>query len=145
MVTGHDIVTTAREYLGTPFFHQARLKGVGVDCIGLLACVAKDLGLSFKDRTNYPRYPDARTLMEEAANSPLYVVPIDRAQEGDVFLFWIRRASHPQHAAIYTGPNPHTIIHSAADFKAVIESRLDYRWVKRIAGVYRWAELMETV
>ena len=31
-----DIVEEARSWLGTPYHHQAALKGVGCDCIGLL-------------------------------------------------------------------------------------------------------------
>ena len=29
-----DIVAAAREYLDTPFVHQGRVKGVGIDCAG---------------------------------------------------------------------------------------------------------------
>ena len=34
--TRTDVVAAAREWLGTPFHHQARLRGVGVDCVGLV-------------------------------------------------------------------------------------------------------------
>ena len=39
-VTGQDVVAEARRWLGTPWRHQARLRGVGVDCGGLVVCVA---------------------------------------------------------------------------------------------------------
>ena len=31
-----QIIQTARQWLDTPYHHQARVKGVGVDCIGLV-------------------------------------------------------------------------------------------------------------
>ena len=40
-----DVVTAAREWIDTPFHHQARLKGVGVDCVGLVIGVARELAL----------------------------------------------------------------------------------------------------
>ncbi len=39
--SGSDVVRTARTWLGTPYHHQGRLKGVGVDCAGLLIGVAQ--------------------------------------------------------------------------------------------------------
>ena len=37
----NDIVTEARTWVRTPYHHQARLKGVGVDCAGLVIGVAR--------------------------------------------------------------------------------------------------------
>lgn len=31
-----DIVAAARGWIGTPYLHQASLKGVGTDCLGLV-------------------------------------------------------------------------------------------------------------
>jgi cell wall-associated NlpC family hydrolase len=41
----HPIVTQARGWIGTPFHHQARLKGIGCDCLGLCVGVALELEL----------------------------------------------------------------------------------------------------
>ena len=49
------IVATAREYLLTPFHHQGRKKGVGIDCVGLIACVGHELGILDYDCTDYSR------------------------------------------------------------------------------------------
>ena len=35
-VTRADIVAEARAWIGTPYRHQASLKGVGCDCLGLV-------------------------------------------------------------------------------------------------------------
>ena len=45
MITKEDVVREAKTWLGTPFHHQGRLKGVGVDCAGVIVCVAKELKL----------------------------------------------------------------------------------------------------
>lgn len=39
------VVRIAHEYLRTPYHTGARVKGVGVDCLTLLACVFSDAGL----------------------------------------------------------------------------------------------------
>ena len=38
-----DIVRAAREWIGTPYIHQASLRGVGCDCIGLVRGIWREL------------------------------------------------------------------------------------------------------
>lgn len=45
MVARSQIVTTARSWIGTPYHHAARLKGVGVDCGQILIAVYAEAGL----------------------------------------------------------------------------------------------------
>lgn len=40
-----NVVTEARTWLGTPYHHHARIKGVGVDCAQLLCAVYEATGL----------------------------------------------------------------------------------------------------
>lgn len=40
-----NLLAIARSWLGTPFQHQGRLKGIGVDCIGLVIEVYREAGL----------------------------------------------------------------------------------------------------
>jgi cell wall-associated NlpC family hydrolase len=39
------IVTEAKSWIGTPFHHEARIKGAGVDCLQLLVGVAQNVGI----------------------------------------------------------------------------------------------------
>jgi cell wall-associated NlpC family hydrolase len=39
------VITEAATWLGTPFHHEARVKGAGVDCLQLLIAVAQEVGL----------------------------------------------------------------------------------------------------
>ena len=68
MITPAEIVQAARGWLDTPYHHQARLRGVGVDCLGLLIGVCRELGTVDEtfDVTGYPRAADGTTLMRLA-------------------------------------------------------------------------------
>ncbi len=66
----NELIATARSYIGTRFHHQGRLKGKGIDCLGLLVCVAQELSLvardgsnfSDADRIDYSHQPDTQAL-----------------------------------------------------------------------------------
>ena len=58
----NKIVKTAREWVNTPFHHQGRVKGDGVDCAGLIIGVAHELKLSDFDYTSYGREPSKNML-----------------------------------------------------------------------------------
>jgi NlpC/P60 family putative phage cell wall peptidase len=45
MATRADVVAEAARWVGTPYHHQARVRGVGVDCAQLVAGVAEAVGL----------------------------------------------------------------------------------------------------
>lgn len=123
--TRPDIVTAARQWLDTPFHHQARLKGVGVDCIGLVIGVARELALIAPDFdiAAYPRVPDGKTLLPLARE---HMTEIERAvmQPGDVVV--VSFDKDPQHFGIL-GDYRHgglSIIHATSDPGRVIETRL---------------------
>ena len=42
-LTRADIIVEARAWIGTPYRHQASLKGVGCDCLGLVRGVWREL------------------------------------------------------------------------------------------------------
>ena len=43
MPRADDIVAAARGWIGTPYLHQASLKGVGSDCLGLVRGVWREV------------------------------------------------------------------------------------------------------
>jgi cell wall-associated NlpC family hydrolase len=125
MTTRTDIVTKAREYLETPFHHQARLKGVGVDCIGLVIGVARELGLIAPDFdiAAYPRIPDGTTLLP-MANMHMTAISRESMQPGDVIV--VSFDKYPQHFGVL-GDYRHgglSMIHAASNAGKVIETRL---------------------
>lgn len=134
MVTGRQIVKEARTYIGTPFHHQGRLKGIGVDCVGLLTGVVKALGMLDYDNTTYSRDPDGATLMNEL-KKVADEISIQTAAIGDVLVFWISsKTKKPQHLAIKTEKG---IIHTYAHVRKVVETSFDSVWTKRLVAAFR--------
>lgn len=64
-VTRADVVAEARSWLDTPYLHQHRAKGHGVDCAGLVIGVARNLELVTEDFdvNGYERTPDGEQLL----------------------------------------------------------------------------------
>lgn len=127
MTTRAAVVAEARRWLGTPWVHQHRTHGIGVDCVGLVIGVARALGLVAPDFDfgGYSRQPDGTLLSVCDA----HMTRIQRAdmQPGDVLVLAIR--DQPQHMGIL-GDYVHgglSIIHAyqpAGGGGRVIETRL---------------------
>jgi len=133
-VTTTDIVNKAREYLGTPFHHQGRLKGTGVDCIGLVSGVFKELNLVSYDNVTYSRFPSGNLLMSEL-RKVFDEVQYEEVREGDILVFWFNpRTKSPQHIGIKSSRG---IIHTWAGVGKVVEHSINERWIKRILAVFR--------
>ena len=147
-MTGDDIVAAARGWLGTRFHHQGRLKKThthpgGVDCLGLLVGIARELGLKAAngtaliefDETDYSHQPDAQKLKGKLSTL-LQEIPIGGIRSGDVVLLVIDES--PQHLGIISGNNGTlSIIHAYAPARKVVEHGLDAWWLARIEAVYR--------
>ena len=124
----------ARTWLGTPFRHQGRAKGAGVDCAGLVVGVAKALGLSEFDTTAYGRLPNGHQ-MRRLCDEHLRSIQLDALLPGDVLLMAWRR--YPQHLAIVADhPQGLGIVHAHESAGQVVEHRLDEVWRARIRAAY---------
>jgi NlpC/P60 family putative phage cell wall peptidase len=146
MTLSNDIVSQARTWKGTPFHHQARLKGKGCDCLGLVIGVVDELELKDKngirlaayDEVTYSKEPNGEYLTEKLL-SLLDEVPIADASAGDLVLF--KMGNNPQHLAIlsdYEGGLG--MVHCYAQARRVVEHRLDEDWQKKIVKVFRWQQ-----
>ena len=146
MKNHNNIVAQARTWLGTPFHHQARLKGKGCDCLGLIVGVVDELGLEDRngmrlaayDEVTYSKEPDGAYLIQKLTGL-LEEVPTHQARAGDLALFKVRE--NPQHLAIlsdYEGALG--MIHSFAPSRRVVEHRLDDEWKSKIIKVFRWQQ-----
>lgn len=144
MNTGNKIVRQARIWLGTPFHHQARLKGKGCDCLGLIIGVVDELGLrdgrgqplAGYDEVSYSKEPDGAYLLLKLT-ALLDEVLIAEAQPGDLALFTVR--DNPQHLAFLTDyEGALGMIHCYAQARRVVEHRLDDDWKSRLVKVFRW-------
>ncbi|MFT0167478.1 NlpC/P60 family protein [Paraburkholderia mimosarum] len=129
-VTREQFVAELRTWLGTPFKIQGRLKGVGVDCVGLLICSAHNLGLTDFDQTDYrrPRFE----MLRDGCDANMQQIMLDTAGPGDVLLF--RWGSHATHLMVLTSTD--TVIHALATTGRVVETSLDPRAITYLDAVY---------
>jgi NlpC/P60 family putative phage cell wall peptidase len=128
------IVTEARSWIGTPYRHQASLKGVGCDCLGLLRGVWREI-MGIEPEMPPPYSPDwaeagADTLVSAAIR---HLVPIDRVEPGAVLLFSWREGLPAKHCAIATSSD--TMVH-AHDGAEVAEVTFRPWWQRHLAHVF---------
>lgn len=138
-VHGERVIAIARCWIGTPYRHQASLKGVGCDCLGLVRGVFAEI--TGKAAEAPPPYqPDwaersgVDRLMEAARAHCGEPVPSGEMRPGDIVLFRWRAGVAAKHAGILSGPDH--FIH-AYEPAGVIESALVPSWRRRIAAVHR--------
>ena len=139
-----EIVKLAREWLGTPYHHQASCKGIGTDCLGLVRGIFKEYtGAPTVKPPAYSRAwgeSDGQELMLQAAHKYLIYIG-DKSianyylDPGDVLIFRIRKGSVAKHSAIYVGGM--RIIH-AFEGNNTCEVELQMPWRKKIAGVFQF-------
>ena len=125
------LLTEARSWLDTPYHHQGRLKGVGVDCIGLIIGVAHALNLSEFDTHDYARIPNAN-MLESLLAEHMHSIAIRDQMPGDIGLFTFDR--EPQHVAFFTEIG---ILHSYAHVNKCVEHGFNAPWPKRLVAVFR--------
>jgi cell wall-associated NlpC family hydrolase len=139
-IAGAHVVACARRFLGTPFVHQGRLGGVGLDCIGLLQAVAQGCGIAHEDFAEYSRRPDGEDLERRIAKH-CRRVQLAEARPGDILVFWIKeklrgRVRPPHHVGIRTDVGIiHT--HGLTGVRRVVEHSLDTFWTERILSAWR--------
>lgn len=133
-MTADDIIAAARQCLGTPFRHQGRLLGFGLDCAGVAIHVARQIGVGHLDVSGYGRTPAGGQLEQSLDSQPcLSRIAIGERCPGDLLL--MRFASDPQHLAILAGD---TIVHAYETVGQCCEHRLSSMWSARIVRVYRF-------
>lgn len=97
--TRKQIIENALSYVGLPFVHQGRSKETGVDCVGLLVCMGKELDYEHLiDAEAYRRIPSA-DVIRNILNANCDEIPLDEMKEGDIFLMRLG-GRKPRHAAV---------------------------------------------
>ena len=133
-----EIVAAAREWLGTPYRHQAATLGAGCDCLGLLRGVWRSLygeepmvlpayRADWRDRRHADELRAAAERLLGGARAEL--------QAGQVVLFRLGRAPLPKHCGILVAAD--RFIH-AQEGLGVVEASLGDGWQRRIAARYEF-------
>jgi NlpC/P60 family putative phage cell wall peptidase len=146
-----DIISAARGWIGTPYRHQASVRGAGCDCLGLLRGVWRELrGEEPESAPPYSRdWAEASgdETLRDALARHLNSVPLDTLMPGDVLLFRMAPASLSSRAGARGGPARHcailaeragaaTIIH-ARQGRRVSEEDFTAAWRRRLAYAFR--------
>jgi NlpC/P60 family putative phage cell wall peptidase len=143
-ITRAAVVAEARAWIGTPYRHQASLRGVGCDCLGLVRGVWRAL---YGDEPE-PAPPYAPDWAEAARGEPFaeaglrHMVSVEPAHfaAGDVLLFRWRAGLAAKHAAIATASDHMVHAHDGA---AVAEVALTPWWRRRIAYAFRFPGVVD--
>lgn len=132
-----DIVAEARTWLGTPWAPAGAEKGVGANCLGFLAGVARNVGLAhlvaaFAPYRGYALPPEPRALLL-GLRRHLARVSCAETRPADLLLFDL--GAGLRHVALVSAPG--TVIHAHQTKGRVVEQRL--LWTPhsayRIAGL----------
>lgn len=135
------VVVAARAWLGTPYQHQASLRGVGCDCIGLVRGVWRDLG-----RGSLPVIaPYGRDWAETGGRERLLAGlavhfaarTLDERRAGLVAAFRWRPDVIAKHAAILTAADRMIHVHEGI---VVSEVSLGPWWRRRICGLFSFGD-----
>ncbi len=139
MLVPENIVTAARGWLGTPYQHQASLKGVGCDCLGLVRGVWREThGAEPESPTPYsPDWAESgdTEFLAEAGRRHMMEQAVVGFRPGDVLMFRWKPHLPAKHAGIATS---HASMIHAQDGAEVSEVALTKWWLNRLAFVFRF-------
>ena len=143
-LTRTAIVAEARAWIGTPYRHQASLRGVGCDCLGLIRGVWRAVvGDEPQSAPPYSRdwaEASGEEALAQAARAHLIEIEPSQFQPGDVLMFRYRERYPAKHAAIVTACDqigPALMVH-AHDGATVAEVAISPWWRRRLAYAFRF-------
>ena len=136
-----DIVQAARRWIGTPYQHQASVRGAGCDCLGLVRGVWREM-VGAEAEVPPPYTPDwARERGEETllAAARRHLVFLDAPCPGDVIAFRLRAGLPVTHLGIHAGAGEagESFIHAYAR-RGVVETPLGPYWRRRLSHSFRF-------
>ena len=141
-ISGDMVAAAAREWIGTPYRHQAATKGAGCDCLGLVRGVWRELNGDEPEAV--PAYsmdwsePKGEEWLWAAARRHLEPCTTKAAAPGDVLLFRMRAGSVAKHVGIVGRiGGAATFIHSYSGH-GVVESPLSRPWRRRIVARFKF-------
>lgn len=134
------VVRAARSWIGTPYRHQASLRGAGTDCLGLLRGVWREV-IGPEPEAVPPYTPDwdeaaRREVLAQAAARWLVPVAAGGEGPGQVLLFRMSDGAVAKHLGITARQaGVETFIHAYSGH-GVVESPLSAPWARRVAARY---------
>lgn len=141
--TPAQVEAAARRLVGTPWLHCGRTPGPGggLDCVGVLVALARDIGYPCKDHGAYARTPAGESLLN-ALNACLDPLDVRCMGPGDIVVFWMDpRTRQAQHVAVLVAsPCGLGMVHTwdrGRQDDRVVEVHLNQTWRRRVCAAYR--------
>lgn len=134
---GKDLAETAKSFIDTPFHAQGRAPGIGLDCIGVIACVARAHDIDHDDKSAYSMSPTGE--LQPELERQMIRISLSDIREGDVLLMRWNRKMKPHHVAMVVGPN--LIVHAYAQANKVSMQVYSDYWREKVVAAYRFKEI----
>lgn len=139
-----EIIAEAKQWLGTPYRHQASCKGAGADCLGLLRGVWRTV--YGQEPEPVPAYsadwsePQGEEALWAAAARHLSDKAIAERATGDVLLFRMRSGAVAKHLGLFlwSKDRPHFL--HAYSGQGVVLSPLSDPWARRVVACFEFPE-----
>ncbi|MEL6548780.1 MAG: NlpC/P60 family protein [Pseudomonadota bacterium] len=138
-----DVVRVARQWLGTPYHHQASEKGIGADCLGLVRGVWRELYGG--ETVPIPAY--SADWSETAQDERLWEAARGHFREvsrppvpGDLVLFRMRRGTVAKHLGIISGMQPDPCFIHTYQGHGVVETPLSAPWSRRAVALFEFPQ-----
>ena len=133
-MTREQIIEQARALLGTPWAHQGRTPGVGIDCAGVVVHILALNGIRY-DVSGYAYEPNGELTLH--ADSCLTRISKAAFQPADVLVFRIKKL--PQHVALATDKGIlHSFNRGPGTLSKVVETGLTDQWRAHIVAAYKF-------
>jgi NlpC/P60 family putative phage cell wall peptidase len=144
MTRGEELVARARQWLGTPYLHQASCKGAGSDCLGLLRGLWRETygAEPFVVPAYTQDWSEASGREELLGAAEALLRPCGPAAEalGDVLVFRMRPGAVAKHLGLLSGVGSDARFIHAYSGHGVVESALTDPWRRKVAGRFRFPE-----
>ena len=142
------VVEIARDWIGTPYRHQASVKGAGADCLGLVRGVWRTI--FGNEPESVPSYsPDwaepsgEERLWDAALRHLVPRTPTDCPDVGDVLLFRMRHAGVAKHLGIYSENDGVPCVIHAYQGHSVLETPLSLPMRQKIVARFEFPERID--
>ncbi|RBI75724.1 peptidase [Roseovarius sp. TE539] len=144
-VQGERAARAAREWIGTPYRHQASRRGAGADCLGLIRGIWREVVGTEPEQP--PAYsmdwsePAREEVLWQAALRHLRAKPTGQDEaSGDVLLFRMRAGSVAKHLGLTGRIGAQASFIHAYSGHGVVESPLSTPWRRRIVARFTFPE-----
>ncbi len=143
-MSGARIVGLARGWIGTPYLHQASVRGAGCDCLGLLRGIWR--AVYGCEPEVVPAYtsdwsePSRDEVLWRGAARHLRPKALADASAGDVLLFRMGARSVAKHLGIAARIGAEASFIHAYSRHGVVESPLSAPWGRRIVARFEFPE-----